>query len=65
MFYCNMKLPFRSLIHNILLLIFQLATIDNFLCNQVDRKLRADGDSFFNYYVMDVKSDGRHSKQVC
>ena len=53
-----MKLPFRSLIHNILLLIFQLATIDNFLANQVELKLRADGDSFFNFYVMDVKSDG-------
>ena len=59
-----MKLPFRFLIHNILLLIFRLALIEHFLDNQVELKLRADGDSFFNFYVMDVKGDGRHSKQV-
>ena len=59
-----MKLPFRFLIHNILLLIFQLALIEHFLDNQVELKLRVDGDSFFNFYVLDVKSDGRHSKQV-
>ena len=51
-------------IHNILLLIFQLASIEHFLDNQVELKLRADGDSFFNFYVMDVKSDGRHDKQI-
>ena len=64
MLYFHMKLPFRFLIHSILLLIFQLASIEHFLDNQVELKLKADGDSFFNFYVMDVKSDGRHSKQV-
>ena len=61
-----MKLPFRLnfLIHSILFLIFQLASIEHLLDNQVELKLKVDGDSFFNFYVMDVKSDGRHSKQV-
>ena len=26
--------------------------------------MRADGDSYFNFLIMNVKSDGRHSKQV-
>ena len=64
MLYFHIKLPFIFLIHNILLLIFQLASIEHFLDNQVELKLKADGDSFFNFFVMDVKSDGRHSKQV-
>ena len=45
-------------------MIFQLTSIENFLDNQVDLTLKADGDTYFNYFVMDVKSDGRHSKQV-
>ena len=32
--------------------------------DQVDNKMRADGDGFFNYFIMDLKSDGRHSKQA-
>ena len=64
MLYFHMKLPFRILIHSILLLILQLASIEHLLDNQVELKLKADGDSFFNFYVMDVKSDGRHAKQV-
>ena len=54
-----------SALKHLLLLfwVFKLASIEMSF-DQVDNKMRADGDGFFNYFIMDLKSDGRHSKQV-
>ena len=41
-----------------------LAPIALHLEEAADLKLRSEGESYFNYFIWDAKSDGRHTKQV-